>query len=55
MMEPFRTLVGLPATGPWPEQFSATGRGTHREGFVVELNPERVHLGREFSARPNQL
>ena len=38
-MEPFRTLVGLPATGPWPEQFSATGRGTHREGFVVEFNP----------------
>jgi hypothetical protein len=38
-MEPFRTLVGLPATGPWPEQFSATGHGTHREGFVVEFNP----------------
>ena len=39
MVAPFRTLVGLPATGPWPEQFSATGRGTHREGFVVEFNP----------------
>jgi hypothetical protein len=39
-MEPFRTLVGLPAIGPWPEQFSATGRGTHRGGFVVEFNPK---------------
>ncbi len=39
MMEPFLTLVGLPATGPWPEQFSATGRGSHSEGLVVEFNP----------------
>jgi len=38
-VELFRTLVGLPATGPWPEQFSATDRGTHREGFAVEFNP----------------
>lgn len=38
-MELFRTLVGLPGTGPLPEQFSATGRGTHREGFVVEFYP----------------
>ena len=38
-MEPFRTLRGLPPTGPLPEQFSATGRGMHREGFVVEFNP----------------
>jgi hypothetical protein len=29
----------LPATGDWPEQFSATGRGTHTEGFVVEFSP----------------
>ena len=39
-MERFRILPGLPATGPWPEQFSATGRGMHREGFVVEFFPE---------------
>jgi len=38
-MEAFRILPGLPATGPWPEQFSPTGRGTHREGLVVEFNP----------------
>ncbi len=40
-MERFRVLPGLPATGDWPEQFSATGRGTHREGFVVEFLPEK--------------
>lgn len=34
-----RILPGLPATGPWPEQFSVSGRGTHREGFVVEFHP----------------
>ncbi|HJZ98877.1 MAG TPA: hypothetical protein VKE70_20350, partial [Candidatus Solibacter sp.] len=39
-MEPFRVLAGLPGTGPWPEQFSTTGRGTHREGFVVEFNTD---------------
>jgi hypothetical protein len=39
-MERFRVLPGLPATGPWPEQFSAGGHGTHREGFVVEFAPE---------------
>jgi len=39
-MDCFRMLPGLPATGPWPEQFSANGRGTHREGFVVEFLPE---------------
>lgn len=33
-------LPGLPATGPWPEQFSASGHGTHREGFVLEFCPE---------------
>jgi hypothetical protein len=33
----FRVLPGLPATGPLPEQFSATGQGKHREGFVVEF------------------
>ena len=40
-MERFRILPGLPSTGDWPEQFSATGRGTHSEGFVVEFLPER--------------
>lgn len=39
-MERFRILPGLPATGSWPEQFSFTGRGTHREGFVLEFFPE---------------
>jgi hypothetical protein len=39
-MERFRVLPGLPATGPWPEQFNAGGGGTHREGFVVEFAPE---------------
>jgi hypothetical protein len=39
-MERFRVLPGLPATGPWPGQFSASDRGTHREGFVVEFSPE---------------
>lgn len=35
-----RVLPSLPTYGPLPEQFSATGRGTHREGFVVEFLPE---------------
>jgi hypothetical protein len=39
-MERFRVLAGLPATGPWPEQFSKPGQSTHREGFVVEFSPE---------------
>lgn len=39
-MERFRVLPGLPAAGPRPEQFNATGQGTHREGFVVEFSPE---------------
>jgi hypothetical protein len=32
-------LRGLPGHGAEPEQFSATGRGTHREGFVVQVTP----------------
>jgi hypothetical protein len=32
-------LEGLPPYGPLHEQFSVTGRGTHREGFVVEFAP----------------
>jgi hypothetical protein len=36
----FEILPGLPGTGPRPEQFSATGHGTHSEGFVVRFLPE---------------
>jgi len=32
-----RILPGLPGDGPVPVQFSATGRGTHAEGQVVEF------------------
>ena len=35
----FRVLPGLPGEGAPPVQFSATGQGTHREGFVVEFSP----------------
>ncbi len=37
-----RVLDGLPPYGPMHEQFSATGQGTHREGFVVEFTPPDV-------------
>lgn len=37
--EPFEVLPGLPGVGPVPEQFTATGQGTHSEGFVVRFNP----------------
>jgi hypothetical protein len=37
--EKFKTLAGLPVYGVLPEQFSATGMGMHREGFVVEFFP----------------
>jgi hypothetical protein len=33
----FQALPGLPPYGPLPRQFSLDGRGTHREGFVVEF------------------
>lgn len=36
----FEDLPGLPPYGPMPKQFSATGRGTHREGRVVRFFPE---------------
>jgi hypothetical protein len=32
------TLPGLPATGPYPEQFAPGARGTHREGYVVGVS-----------------
>jgi hypothetical protein len=38
-MSRFEELAGLPGTGPWPEQFSPTGQGTHTEGFVVRFVP----------------
>jgi len=40
-MAEFRELPGLPAYGPMPLQFSSTGQGMHREGFVVEFLPGR--------------
>ena len=36
----FEPLPGLPGTGPVPEQFSASGKGTFREGFVVRFDPD---------------
>lgn len=39
-MAEFRELPGLPEYGPMPLQFSSTGQGTHREGFVVEFLPD---------------
>ncbi|HUT30853.1 MAG TPA: hypothetical protein VMX13_13760 [Sedimentisphaerales bacterium] len=41
-MEKFTILKGLPAYGDMPEQFTATGQGTYREGFVVEFHPAGV-------------
>ena len=34
----FEVLAGLPPYGALPTQFSAGGRGTHREGFVVRFS-----------------
>jgi len=39
MATEFEILDGMPAHGPYPEQFSATGRGTHREGLVLRVRP----------------
>ncbi len=38
-VEKFKILAGLPVYGDLPEQFSATGMGTHREGLGVEFFP----------------
>ena len=38
-VEKFKILAGLPVYGDSPEQFSATGMGTHSEGFVVQFFP----------------
>jgi len=42
MAEPtftFEVLKGLPGEGTPPLQFSATGQGMHREGYVVRFGP----------------
>ncbi len=36
----FEVLPGLPAVGPYPDQFAPEGRPTHSEGFVVRFIPE---------------
>ena len=38
-MNNFKILSGLPVYGDLPKQFSATGMGMHREGFVVQFFP----------------
>lgn len=38
-VEKFKILAGLPVYGELPEQFSATGMGTHREGLAVQFFP----------------
>jgi hypothetical protein len=38
-MERYKILEGLPPYGDVPQQFSATGMGTYREGFVVQFSP----------------
>jgi hypothetical protein len=40
-MASFKVLPGLPSVGAMPEQFSATGQGKHREGYVVEFTTAR--------------
>ena len=37
--ELFEVLPGLQGTGPYPEQFTPTGKGMHHEGFVVRFHP----------------
>ncbi|MDI1241523.1 MAG: hypothetical protein PSX80_06340 [bacterium] len=39
-MKNFKVLAGLPGNGDLPKQFSSTGLGSHREGFVVEFLPQ---------------
>jgi hypothetical protein len=36
----FEVLPGLPPYGDWPEAFTATGQGRHREGYVVRFEPD---------------
>jgi hypothetical protein len=44
--EPYEILAGLPPYGPAPYQFSDTGHGFHREGFVVRF---RRHDGSHWT------
>ena len=37
----FEVLPGLPAVGPYPEQFAPDGRPTHSEGLVVRVLPRK--------------
>jgi hypothetical protein len=39
-MATFDVLPGLPPYGDWPEAFTATGQGRHREGYVVRFHPD---------------
>ena len=39
-MASFDVLPGLPPYGDWPEAFTATGQGRHREGYVVRFHPD---------------
>jgi hypothetical protein len=41
-MSSFEILAGLPGIGRLPEQFSATGAGTHSEGFVVKFYADKM-------------
>jgi hypothetical protein len=36
----FEVLPGLPPYGDWPEAFTETGQGRHREGYVVRFEPD---------------
>ena len=40
MCAKFEVLPGLPPYGPVAESFTATGQGTHREGFVVRFETD---------------
>ena len=35
----FEVMPGLPGYGPAAESFTATGKGAHREGYVVRITP----------------
>lgn len=39
-MARFEVLPGLPPYGDWPEAFTATGQGRHREGYVVRFESD---------------
>jgi hypothetical protein len=39
-MTSFEILSGMPASGPYPEQFTLGTRSTHGEGFVLRVIPD---------------